>query len=534
MCKRFKILNDLILSSMTAALISIARNVGRMIISGCLSLIVNMADGQKIDSLKSLLNQKNGNIKCDILYQIAYEYIDVDNQLGLHYAKQAFKAAQEDCDSLRIVKAGRIKSLAFRRLGELDSSKLLSIEMLPIATSNHYKDELILILKALALIYSHEANYDKALNYYFQSLDISKNDKNVWVILNNIGIVYYKLQDYDKALNYYQQALNCVKDNNSEDAYTLINMSLCYSYKKNYEAARSSINKAFSICGTNCSSIFVMQARFSLGLIDFGLNDLAIAESKFTQSYKLSKELNDERFLLDNIIYLSKINIRQNELNLAERYLNEAEQLVANGTPYNLELIKVYNELYRLYERLKKFNRMAYYQNKYIQLKDSIYGEELTRNLMRVESEYLERENRAKIDAQSQILALNEDVIFHQRVLNTFTGVIAILLASLTFTLIRINRQKRAANLFLEQKVKERTIELERNNDALLRSMEEQALIFQKVSSDIKSSIATIKGLCSLSLAESESSFGGQYVHKIQATSDQLLRIIERTLKPTR
>jgi hypothetical protein len=113
-------------------------------------------------------------------------------------------------------------------------------------------------------------------------------------------------------------------------------------------------------------------------------------------------------------------------------------------------------------------------------------------------------------------------------------GIIALLLASLTFVLIKNNRRKRTDNLILEQKVKERTLALEQINDALLRSLEEQAVIFQKVAAEIKSSVATIKGLCSLGLMDNDSSFGSQYVRKIESTSDQLLGIISRTLKSTR
>ena len=126
--------------------------------------------------MKSSLNEENDSLTCDILYQIAYEYIDKDNQLGLQYAKQALNAAKEYGDSLRIVKAGRIKSLAFRRLGEFDSSMTLSMEVLEIARRQGYKSELKNILNALALVHTHSANYDKALNYYFQSLEIDDND----------------------------------------------------------------------------------------------------------------------------------------------------------------------------------------------------------------------------------------------------------------------------------------------------------------------------------------------------------------------
>ena len=151
---------------------------------------------------------------------------------------------------------------------------------------------------------------------------------------------------------------------------------------------------------------------------------------------------------------------------------------------------------------------------------------------MRVESEYLERENKALIVSQAKILSLNDEVIFRQRFINAFVGIIALLLVALSYVLIRSNRRKRAANIFLEQKVRERTMELEQSNDALVRSLEEQTIVFQKLSSEMKSFIATIKGLCSLSLTDSETANGGQYIRKIEATSDQLLGIVNRTLSP--
>jgi hypothetical protein len=119
------------------------------------------------------LLKESENNRPDILYQIAFEFIDVDNKLGLEYAKQAFDAAMKSGDSLWIVKAGRIKSLAFRRLGELDSSLILSFKMLPIAKNHNYVEEQKHILNGLALAYIHK-NYDKALNYCFQLLELNK------------------------------------------------------------------------------------------------------------------------------------------------------------------------------------------------------------------------------------------------------------------------------------------------------------------------------------------------------------------------
>jgi uncharacterized membrane protein YccC len=117
-------------------------------------------------------------------------------------------------------------------------------------------------------------------------------------------------------------------------------------------------------------------------------------------------------------------------------------------------------------------------------------------------------------------------VIYRQRFLNTSIGLVAGLLAVLAFVLIRSNRRKKWMNRLLEQKVKERTIELERNQEALKRSLDEHSLRFQKISADVKNSLATISGLCSLSLKDTDAPFTNRYISRIESTSDQLLRTV--------
>ena len=169
--------------------------------------------------------------------------------------------------------------------------------------------------------------------------------------------------------------------------------------------AKDLVDKAFKICGKDCTKFFLINARYSLGVISFGLRNFSDAEAQFLQSYSLAKELGDERFQLDNIVYLSQIYINTRKMILAEKYLKIAEELIDAGAPYNLELIKVYNGLFTFYRTSGDYEKVAWYQGKYIQLKDSIYSEELTSNLMKVEAEYLERENKAMIASQAKILA---------------------------------------------------------------------------------------------------------------------------------
>jgi C4-dicarboxylate-specific signal transduction histidine kinase len=153
---------------------------------------------------------------------------------------------------------------------------------------------------------------------------------------------------------------------------------------------------------------------------------------------------------------------------------------------------------------------------------------------MRVEGEYLERENTAKIEAQNEILTLNEAIIFRQRLVTIFVGIAAVLLVALTIVLYKHNQRRRLANQLLEIRVRERTRELEQNRDSLQHTLDERSVVFRKISMEFRAALATVKGLCSLGLADEESENQRQYLRKINHTSEELLRTLTNTMSNSR
>jgi hypothetical protein len=125
---------------------------------------------------------------------------------------------------------------------------------------------------------------------------------------------------------------------------------------------------------------------------------------------------------------------------------------------------------------------------------------------------------------------LNNDIISRQRSLNVVVGIISILSIALVIALVQNVKQKKRVNALLEQKVRERTIELELNHSELLKALEERNLQMRRISSEIKSSMATIKGLCKLSTQDESVVNAGQYIDKIEKATDNLQSGIYRTL----
>lgn len=505
-------------------------NVGWMILVVTLCFERGVCQTPTADSLRNLLPGKSGKEKVDILFNLAYELVDLDNDLALTYARLAFNGT--DCeDSARIVKAGRLKALALRRMNLMDSSLELSLKILPIARSVALPAELKALLNGIGNVYTEQAKYDKALQSYWESLEVVNLYKDTFdlsVAMNNIGIVYYKLVDYENALTYFNKAIDLRRRTarKYDFASILVNAAIANANLHNYEKASILIKEAFAFCEKECSKELLMQAAFTSGFISYQKDDCTQAEKLFLQSFELSKDIGDERFMLDNISYIADINIQLGNYALAENYLQLARETIRlAGTSYNREIKEVYMQLAIVYEKLQDYRKLSYYQKRYIALSDSTYNEEIASSLMRIQAQHLERENKIKLKAQEDVLAANMQVLRRQKYLNITTAGVAFLLLALAIVLVKINKQKERLNGLLDLKVKERTKALEINQTNLQAACEERDLILTRLISEIRSSISTVKGLCSL--ARKDSSDINLYIDQVDHTSERFLKIVE-------
>jgi len=495
---------------------------------------------RKIDSLKSILSGSTGVTKQEILFQIGYEYLRVDDSVALPYSTEAFNMSWQFGDSLKIVKSGRAKAMILYELAEYDAMITTSGVILPIARRNHYTVEMKYLLNILGLAHTYKAEYDKALAYNLEYLELKKkydDNLSVAIALNNTGLVYYKMKNYSRALEFFEKShqLRSSYDgerlpNADKDSYAgnLANISLCYSYLNNLDKAMEYIDKTYHSCEDGCPDSHMVVVHQAHGMVHFKRGNMQEASKKFLESLSLARKIKDHRLELDNLICLLEIAIKSNQVLQAEHYLQLVEPLLEIGVPFNLELIKIYAQLFQLYLKLGNYPKVAFYQDKYIQLKDNTFNEQLTTNLMKVESEYQERENKTKIEAQAKILALSNEVISRQRALNLIVVVVALLLAGFVITLIQNVKRKKRSNYILEQRVKERTIELELNHNLLLKSFHERDVQFQRISTEIRSSLATIKGLGVLVSHDVGTVNASNYLAKIEETSNNLMQGLTR------
>jgi tetratricopeptide (TPR) repeat protein len=305
-----------------------------------------------------------------------------------------------------------------------------------------------------------------------------------------------------------------------------LNLSTCYANLSDHLTAAEIMKKAFAICNDNCPSLLKMAVYQESGAILLLQGNYEKSKDHFLKSYEQSIKYSRAEDHFANLIGLAQVYTSLNLLDSAEKYLTEAEQIFALGSDFKYEMSVVYSELASSYVNQKNFEKATFYLLKYKSSNDSIFNQRLTTNLMKIEAGHIEKESKAKIETQNKILALNEDIIERQKYLNIFIGIVAVLLIALAIVLLRNNRQKQRINHLLDQRVRERTQELQLNRDALHRAFQEREILITTTAARINTSLATLKGLCLLGSNKAEDA--RDYLEKVATALDDIRHIVGR------
>lgn len=520
-----------------------------VLISICLTFFLDgfSQNKRRLDSLHvALRNAKNDHEVLNTKLMIVYETFDKDNDLSLKYVSEAYDLATELGDTVKIVRTGRVMGQLLRRFDRLQESVDILLKVSPIAKRNKLQEDYKKILNALAIAYILKADYDNALDFNFKSLVINEeagDQEQISVALNNIGVVYFKLKNYEQALKYYTKSLNLKRREHIKVDLDmlLINFGLCYNQINDFEKAQKFILEGFESCQQKCSNAILIQGKFGLGVSYFMQKDYQNSEVNFKESYELSVKNNDKRFQIENLVYLGELNTVKGNFDKAREYFLEAES-TAVPLGYSQLLIDTYLNFSIVLNEVKDYENAARYQKKYIALKDSLFNEELVKNIAQVQTKYEERENRATI-------ASNQIVIKQSRELNIAVAVIALLAGLLVLVLQFGNRNIKRVNAKLSEakeiiqsqnaelanknkeldyQVEKKTADLARANHSLKQVNDELDNFIYKTSHDIRGPLASLKGMCNVALMDVDDPVALEYLRKLDATAERLNSILTR------
>lgn len=262
-------------------------------------------------------------------------------------------------------------------------------------------------------------NYIKAIEYTQKGLKINENARNEYSLTSdyfNLGNIYMKLPEIDKALDYFNKALMTAdKTGNTRlKANIYDKIGLCNKELKQYEKAIVNIEKSIEIFKSLEQYDQANSQLLDLGMVyaDLGrkvdahrcYQDALFADRKTGNQTGLAAVLINigQLYALEPDAFLQEIGV-----NPRERYtkalvlVNEALE-ISNKINQPRRKIKALETLSLIYEKSKDFIQSYNFYKKYITLKDSIFSDEIKKEITRkdLQFDYDKKEIALKYEKQ--------------------------------------------------------------------------------------------------------------------------------------
>jgi len=396
----------------------------------------------EIDSLKSVLkeNKNSDTNKVNTLNDLALKLYGDSPELAIDYGLSALELSQR---------------LNFSN-GEARANKVLGIS------------------------YCLKSDYEKSLNYFFNSLDIyeKKHDnQNIGSIYNNLGNIYWYLGKCDEAIIKLLLAADYFdKLNDSKRLSTVyMNLGAIYDEIQDYKKSKEYYDKSLEIKQLIDDKDGTASVYNNMGQMYYNDNEINMSIIYFQKAFLIYEKLDDKLNLPIVLINLSSSYLKLEDYDKSLAALNSALDISKNIDNKNI-IKEIYLAYYEYYFELKKYDKALENYKISNDIKDSIFNREKSEQLIEIQTKY-ETEKTAK---ENELLLANQETnkltIQRQKIFFFTLLSISILIILVALQLFKLNKQKKRTNEILSAKSAEifqQKEEILTQNEVLQQSQEE-------------------------------------------------------------
>lgn len=239
---------------------------------------------------------------------------------------------------------------------------------------------------SIGMVYTVTLNYEDARKHSQIALSFFDRKNMLLPLANsciNLGFIYNELKDIDKSFNYYQRALNVLNGIVSQqdlDA-SYLNLGILGRNMTNMNRLRQNLEETQNLANRfNSSSLSMVYS--ALGVLSLKKNDLQKAENFAYNGLEIAVKNNDANSIANGQVLLGKVYFRKGMK--PEAYRLTEKGLATAKMVHNRPLVmEAYSELARISMALNQPGLAYTFLDQYIQLKDSVYNEQMTVQLTR-------------------------------------------------------------------------------------------------------------------------------------------------------
>lgn len=405
---------------------------------------------QALEIYKNRLKHPKTALCLKLIGQVYYNQNKYDQ--ARQYWSESLQLYQKIKDEVGVGNLTRKFGLIYWSMGQLDKATTQYKRALTIQGKTRDEKGRGYSLNNLGLVAYERGDYVQALRYYEKSLRIAEkiaDTLDIATVLNNMALVYTEQGQNAKALELYQQILSIYQKMHSisDIGDVLGNVGLVYYEQGFYKKAIEKFEAALKIQRKKNKLEFVVNALYNSGLAYKALKKYDKAIPRFLEAYTISQKISFNEAIARSLIAIGGILTIQKQYKHAEdtlhSALNIAEQMRAKAV-----LEQNYKALAVLDSSRSNFRQGWEFYKKYIAVRDSMFNEEKTKQLLEIQTRYETRKKEQAIKIKNKQIALLKKEKEHEQLLKyTFIssfisiGVIGGLVIMLLRLKVRKNKQ---------------------------------------------------------------------------------------------
>lgn len=344
----------------------------------------------------------------------------------------------------------------------------------------------------LANISRKQGNYLEAISYFENALTSAEETNNPRlqaIILNNLANTYLNINDDEEAARLYMKAIAITKDiDKATYASLLSNLAIIQTNQKQYETALQTLDSSLKIYTEQGNNIYIANTLSNIAHNHFKLDNISESKNYYKSARRSAKSMGDQYTSLSIYNGLGEIYLKENQLDSAYYFARKAYEMSKKieALPEESSAAEL---LYKVYKTEGKSSKALEYLELYAQLKDSLFDDEKSKELGKLEAELEFKSLKEQLELERRNEILENKVKVNQRenfiigLSITLFGLIIVLLL-----LLKIKKNKTKANLILNQKNRE----IETNNIKLNESNIQKNKLFSIISHDLRSPVSSL------------------------------------------
>jgi len=316
-----------------------------------------------------------------------------------------------------------------------DSVTSLLSQAYELAISENDLKQKIVILNIYGLNEYYSGNYEGAVDYYYQVLELSEQSQDSIYLAkanHNLGMVYDELEDFDEAIQYFQKSLSIsqLTCDSAQMAKTFQNIAICYQNKKEISTSKDFIEKANRIAVIRKDTMMIIDLINNLGTIAYDQGKLDESLDYYSKALTLYTKIKDRQGVAYAYNNIGLVWMDKKDYKKSLAYFKKSLSIAIDLKMYDFTA-DIYSNLTIYYKEIKNYELAYGYYDKYNTVYDSLAGEKKTKMIRQIQAKFQLGQKNRELEELKTKTQTQENTIDNARSFQIYLAGITILVVAL-------------------------------------------------------------------------------------------------------